>query len=352
MSRPPAATNGIMYETPVMIACWMRLPQPSLAPSSPCAAVAVPETRRAFGFFAAARASSSILVGSLMARFTPDSMTGRPANRSRSFTPTSVAKMTAAALRMVPAGSKITEPEPWVSTWTSTPISLPALTRWSAAMKVCAMPVGHAVMATTTGRSAPAAAPATGAAVAAVAAGTAAGTAAGAGSRTSSTRATISSLEDAARSEARNSFFTSARASLVRSLRWSASPPSAAAMRNTRSAGPSLAPKSTGLDSRAKASELWLTSAERQWGMANPPGRPVAALPSRSMASRVRPAASALPASATRRASDSMTSALVAPRSASSATSSVVINFMSSSSCVGDFRVGVGVSGIVGFGAV
>ncbi len=43
------------------------------------------------------------------------------------------------------------------------------------------MPVGHAVMATTTGRSAPAAAPAAGAAVAA---GTAAGTAAGAGSST------------------------------------------------------------------------------------------------------------------------------------------------------------------------
>ena len=42
------------------------------------------------------------------------------------------------------------------------------------------------------------------------------------------------------------SFFTSARASWVSSLRWVASPPAGAAMRKARSAGPSLAPKSVG----------------------------------------------------------------------------------------------------------
>ena len=80
---------------------------------------AVPETRWALGLVEAATASSIIFFGSLIARFTPDSMTGRPANRSRSFTPTSVAKIAAMALPMVSAGSGVTPPEPCVSTCTS-----------------------------------------------------------------------------------------------------------------------------------------------------------------------------------------------------------------------------------------
>ncbi len=72
--------------------------------------------------------------GSLMARFTPDSMTGRPANRSRSRTPTSVAKITAAADLMTSPGIGSTPPEPCVSTRMSTPISFAVFDSESAAM--------------------------------------------------------------------------------------------------------------------------------------------------------------------------------------------------------------------------
>ena len=184
-------------------------------------------------------------------------------------------------------------------------------------MKVWAMPVGQAVTPTMIGFSTFWVAVVTAAAT---------GAAAGAGCTTAVSSATISSGDFAARSEARKSFLISARANWVSSFRWSASPSAAAAIRKTRSDGPSLAPKSTGRDSRAKASEAWETAAERQCGMAKPPGRPVAALPSRSMASAVRPAASARPASATNWASDAMTASLVAPRSASSATRSLVMS--------------------------
>ena len=51
------------------------------------------------------------------------------------------------------------------------------------------------------------------------------------------------------------------------------------------SAGPSLAPKSTPGESRAKASVGSSTPAVRQWGMAMPPGRPVAEVSSRASAS-------------------------------------------------------------------
>ena len=70
------------------------------------------------------------------------------------------------------------------------------------------------------------------------------------------TRATIlgdGRRSSAARSASVNAGFTRARASLVSSWRWVASPPAGAAIRKARSAGPSLAPKSTGGESRAKA---------------------------------------------------------------------------------------------------
>ena len=97
-----------------------RLPIESCEPPSDAAAApATPETRRAFGLVDAAMASSIIFLGSLMARFTPDSITGRPAKRSRSLTPTSVAKTAATASLMTDAGSNSTPPEPWVSMRTS-----------------------------------------------------------------------------------------------------------------------------------------------------------------------------------------------------------------------------------------
>ena len=65
-------------------------------------------------------ASSIITPGSLMARLTPDSMTGLPAKRSRSRTPTSVAKMTASAAAMVSGETEVLFDEPWVSTVSST----------------------------------------------------------------------------------------------------------------------------------------------------------------------------------------------------------------------------------------
>ena len=66
-------------------------------------------------------------------------------------------------------------------------------------------------------------------------------------------RATASSGVAAERSPATNSGRTRARASMVSTLRWVASPPSGAAIRKDRSAGPSLAPKSTAGERRAKA---------------------------------------------------------------------------------------------------
>ncbi len=108
---------------------------------------------------------------------------------------------------------------------------------------------------------------------------------------------------------------TSARASLVRMVRWSASPPAGAAMRNARSAGPSLAPKSTGGSSRAKASVGVSTPAVRQCGMAMPPGRPVAEVASRANASSTSWSLSlARPASSTTAASARITSCLSAPQ--------------------------------------
>src|SRR6516164_5391772 len=51
---------------------------------------------------------------------------------------------------------------------------------------------------------------------------------------------------------------------------------------STRSAGPSGAPKSTGLCNRAKPIDAALTCGERQCGIAMPPDRPVADCASRA----------------------------------------------------------------------
>src|SRR3954469_23050190 len=183
------------------------------------------------------------------------------------------------------------------------------------------MPVGQALTTTRLRFGAGAAA---GAGVGAAAG---AATVAGSGETTSCTRATISSAVVAARSDATNSGRTSARARAVSSVRWSASPCAGAAMRKTSVAGPSGAPKSTAGESRAKPREASVTASERQWGMAIPPGSPVAACASRAMASAC--SASALvarPASATSAASRRTTASLSGPRETSRATRSRVIS--------------------------
>ena len=60
-----------------------------------------PSTRAARRVVGGGNASAIILSGSLIARLTPEATTGLPANRCRSLTPTSVAKMTASASAIV-----------------------------------------------------------------------------------------------------------------------------------------------------------------------------------------------------------------------------------------------------------
>jgi hypothetical protein len=83
-----------------------------------------------------------------MARFTGATTSGLPANRSRPRTSTSAAKMTASAAAMTPAGTGSAPAAPWVSTEMVWPAALAACSIDSAAMYVCAMPVGHEVTAT------------------------------------------------------------------------------------------------------------------------------------------------------------------------------------------------------------
>jgi len=205
----------------------------------------------------------------------------------------------------------------------STPAALAACSMPSAAMKVCAMPVGQAVTATSSFFG-PAAAGAAAAAAAAGAAAAAAG--ASSGPVAWLTRATISAGVLAERSPSRNSARISERASLASRVRCASSEPVDAAIMKQMSAGPSAAPKSTFGESRANASVFCDTAAERQCGIAMPPPRPVTAFSSRARASAARPSASARPALATSAAKDLMTSVLVGPRSTSSNTRSVLIN--------------------------
>ena len=137
---------------------------------------------------------------------------------------------------------------------------------------------------------------------------------------------TISSFVDAVRRASKKSLRTRARASLERICRWALPPPAGAAMRKTNWASPSGPEKSTPRERRAKARVGSVTASERQWGMATPPGTPVPALASRSMAGWARPATSvARPVSCTKVARLVITESTLSPKSASSATSSVVM---------------------------
>ena len=93
------------------------MPQPnSPALLALVAAEASPATVAAFGSSEARSASATITSGSLMARLTPEETTGLPPNLSLPLTPTSVAKMTAAALAMSAGSRGVLPLEPCVST--------------------------------------------------------------------------------------------------------------------------------------------------------------------------------------------------------------------------------------------
>lgn len=138
------------------------------------------------------------------------------------------------------------------------------------------------------------------------------------GSVASVTSSMTRSAVSASRSAATNSGRTSARASELSSFMCSAAPPSGAAMRKTRSAGPSGAPKSTFRDSLAIARPAAVTDAVRACGIAMPPGSPVADLASRSSAARARSAGSVVrPAAPSASLRAVMTAAGSAPASTS-----------------------------------
>ena len=128
------------------------------------------------------------------------------------------------------------------------------------------------------------------------------------------TIATTSSALVAARRPAVKSSCMRLRASFDSTARWASAAPSGAAMRKTRSAGPSDAPKSTPGFSRANASDGVTTAALFACGIAMPPGRPVSSFCSRAHASANSASASvARPCSTTRAARARMTAALSAP---------------------------------------
>ena len=179
------------------------------------------------------------------------------------------------------------------------------------------MPVGQAVMATSVRPSS---------SLALAPSGSSAGAFFGAPATTSVTNSTSSSLVAAPRNASMNSLRTRLRANLDRILRWALPAPSGAAIMNTKFAAPSGPPKSTGFFNRANAKVGSVTEADRQWGIATPPGTPVAAFDSRASTSLARPSASvARPASATTLARFVITSVVSEPKSTSSSTRSVEI---------------------------
>ena len=95
-----------------------------------------------------AAACSRTAAGSLMARLMGTVTVGLPAKRSRLRTSTSAARTTTSAEEICSSVSGFAPAAPWVSTAMLCPASLAASSRDSAAMYVCAMPVGHDVTAT------------------------------------------------------------------------------------------------------------------------------------------------------------------------------------------------------------
>ena len=210
-------------------------------------------TRRAFGSSAAASASRIMTSGSLIARLVPDCTTGLPANRSWSLTP-DVDGEDDRVRR--PDDRRVERRRAGGALRLDVHVDAGGLAGGGEL-------VGGHVGVRDPGRAggddddAPPRGGLGWAGAAAAGRGRGAGAAAGSGAGGDDLvdQRTISSSEVAARSDATNSGRTSARASAVSRVRWSASPCAGAAIRKTRSAGPSGAPKSTFGDSRAKASD-------------------------------------------------------------------------------------------------
>ena len=140
---PPAATNGIMYDTPV-ISHWRSLVSVLASLSTfggEAALTAGPAdiaSAASCGWalhWAAMSAASSMRAGpSEMPFLTPTSTIGLPANRPASLTGRSWAKITASAAAISAALSGVVPAEPWVSTFMSWPAALAAFSSASAAM--------------------------------------------------------------------------------------------------------------------------------------------------------------------------------------------------------------------------
>ena len=146
------------------------------------------------------------------------------------------------------------------------------------------------------------------------------------GATTPMTSSETSSGVLAPRRAARNSGRISARESWARSFRCWSSVPAGAVIAMIRSAGPSGAPKSTGSLRRTRPSAASRTASVRQWGIAKPPGMPVAKDSSRFSSPASRPSRSARPVAATRSAIMPITACLSPGGATSSLTSSGVIS--------------------------
>ena len=92
MRIPPAATNGIMYETPVMSHCRIRVPTPAFRSTFVTGAAAGAAGPPAGTPASTAATAAAMTPGaSCTAFFTPTSMNGLPAKRSLSLTSRSAA---------------------------------------------------------------------------------------------------------------------------------------------------------------------------------------------------------------------------------------------------------------------
>lgn len=261
------------------------------------------------------RASAMSSAGRLIPAFTPASTTGLPPNRAFSRTSTSCAQMTASAAAITAGSSRSKPADPWVSTSRTTPWARAAASSDSAAMYVCAIPVGQDVTATMRNGSA-----------VSFSASVSSGAGTAAGTSSPRIRAAAAAGSPSARRAPVNPGSMSRRARLDRMVRWSSSAPAGAAIRKTRSAGPSAAPKSMPAALRPKASVGSLTCSLRQCGMPMPPSRPVGIWASRAATSARKPSRSVTRPASTIRPARERAAALFVSAERSRSTSSAVMS--------------------------
>lgn len=204
--------------------------------------------------------------------------------------------MTASASAMSAADNGSEPAEPCVSTTIVSPLAFAVCSSDSAAMYVCAMPVGHAVMATNfmSGHLF---------------------------SDVARDRRGIGGVQQGLlelRADER-------RASAASTFRCAESAPSGAAMRKISFAGPSGAPKSMPSALRPKASVGAVTAAERQCGMPMPPSSPVAICSSRAATSLRNSSRSVTRPADTSRPASARTAAFLSAAASSRSTRSAVI---------------------------